>query len=276
MPKKTTKKSIRTRKPAKKTSKKVKKLSISRKDAKQDKEINKLKADLAKLKVKSKNKKNTKRISVYNLFIRKQIKSGLTFTKAAKEWKRYQKLTKPRKKQSAYNQFIGSQMKLGKTFTQAVRLWKLAKAGKLGKKGKTRIITKTVVKRIRSKPKVIVKRIRSKPKVITKTIIRRVKSKPKTVIKTVTKSVDRTTNEEIAFNMVEVYFKEIARAGFKKNLTLDEIINSYLYSLARVKREDIEMSEVAEAVKKSRIRKWWYERWRSSTKNSKTLLWGNC
>jgi len=256
MPKKTTKKSSRAKKPVKKAAKGTKKLNVSRKDAKQDKEIEKLKVDLGKLKAKSKNKKNTKRVSMYNLFIRKQIKSGLTFTKAAKEWKKYQKLiARPKRKQTAYNQFIGSQMKLGKTFMQAVRLWKLAKAGKLGKKGKTKIITKTIVKRIKSKPKVIIKRVKSRPRVVTKTIVRRVKSKPKTITKTVTNAVERTTNEEIAFNMVEVYFKEIARFGFKKKLTLDEIINSYLYSLARVRREDIEMSEVAEAVKRSRIRK---------------------
>jgi len=257
------------------------------KDKRQDVEIFKLKAEIDKLK---KKKKNTRHVSEYNLFIRKQIKAGLTFIQAAKEWGKFQKVQRaPKKKQSAYNQFIGSQMKLGKTFQQAVSLWKLAKSGKLGKKGTTRTITKTVVRRIKSKPvtKTVVRRIKSKP--VTRTIIRRIKSKPQIIIRkvrskpkvvvkkvhakprvtaqtsTVTKSVGltktdvekifQTSSEEIAFNVIETYFKELARVGFKKQLTLDEVINSYLYALARVKREDIELSEVARAVKEARLRK---------------------
>lgn len=244
------------------------------KDKRQDVEIFKLKAEIDKLK---KKKKNTRHVSEYNLFIRKQIKAGLTFIQAAKEWGKFQKVQRaPKKKQSAYNQFIGSQMKLGKTFQQAVSLWKLAKSGKLGKKGTTRTITKTVVRRIKSKPvtRTIIRRIKSKPQII----IRKVRSKPKVVVKkvhakprvtaqtsTVTKSVGltktdvekifQTSSEEIAFNVIETYFKELARVGFKKQLTLDEVINSYLYALARVKREDIELSEVARAVKEARLRK---------------------
>ena len=245
------------------------------KDKKQDVEISKLKLDIDKLK--KKKGKNTKHVSEYNLFIRKQIKAGLTFSQAAKEWGKYQKLLKtPKRKQTAYNQFIGSQMKLGKTFTQAVALWKLAKAGKLGRKGTTKTVTKTVVRRIKSKPKVITRTrtIKSKPTVVIRRIkskptivVRKVRSKPKVVTKTntITKSVGisktqveeifEASDEEIAFNMIETYFKELARVGFKKQLTLDEVINSYLYALARVKREDIEMSEVSQAVKEARLRK---------------------
>jgi hypothetical protein len=281
-----TKKNVKNNGATKASVKAVAKKALA-KDKKQDVEINKLRAEIDKLK---KKKKNTKHVSEYNLFIRKQIKSGLTFTQAAKEWGKYQKLKyAPKRKQTAYNQFIGSQMRLGKTFKQAVALWKLAKAGKLGKKGSTRTITKTVVRRIKSKPKVItktrtiqskpkviVRRIKSKPQIITRT--RTIKSKPKVIIRkvmvkpktsaqtsTVTKSVGLTktqveeifdtSDEEIAFNVVETYFKELARVGFKKQLTLDEVINAYLYSLARVKRDDIEMSEVAKAVKEARLRK---------------------
>ena len=247
--------------PGKAVKKAVKKLKKSQ--GKQDAEIAKLQSEVAKLKLKKKGK-NTKHVSEYNLFIRKQIKSGLTFSQATKEWGKYQKLLKtPKRKQTAYNQFIGSQMKLGKTWNQAVALWKLAKAGKLGKKGTTKMVTKTIVRRVKSKPQIITRtrRIKSKPTVI----IRRVKSKPKTVTRTVTKNVGITktqiegifdaSDEEIAFNVIETYFKELARVGFKKQLSLDEVINSYLYALARVKRDDIEMSEVANAVKKARLRK---------------------
>jgi hypothetical protein len=196
-------------------------------------------------------------------------------------------------------------MKLGKTFMQAVKLWKLAKSGKLGKKGTTKTVTKYRTRTIKSKPKIRyrTRTITSKPKIRyrtkTKTVVKRIKSKPKVVTKIryrskkapVVRKVTRTVrsapsfdaavlrelvastvssssiskkemhdalsadDEEIAFKIVQTYFKEIARFGFKKQLTLDEIINAYLYSLARVKREDVELSEVAQAVKRAGIRK---------------------
>jgi hypothetical protein len=328
--KKVMKKQIHSvKKQAKKEQKKLKLQVVSAKkvvkkekakNVKQDVEIAKLKADLSKLK--KKKKFNTSHVSEYNIFIRKQIKSGLTFLQAVKQWNKYKKLEALNKRRpSAYNQFIGSQMRLGKTWTQAIALWKLAKAGKLGKKGSTRTVTKTIVrriaskpkikyrtrtiaskpkiryrtrtntviKRIRSKPKVIVKRVKSKPRVITKfktrtiTKIKKVPSKP--IVRTVTKSVQspgldmrelrslfesrvsssisksdlkdalNPDSEEIAFKLIQTYFMEVARLGFKRQLTLDEIINAYFYALARVKRSGIEMSEVAEAVKESGMRK---------------------
>ena len=292
-------------------------------NVKQDVEIARLKEEVAKLqgkgKAKGKKKVNSKRISEYNLFIRKQIISGYSFTQAVKEWNRYQALmAKDKRRPSAYNQFIGSQMRLGKTFLQAVALWKLAKAGTLGKKGTTRTITKTEYKTrtIRSKPKVVEKikyrtrTIKAKPEIKYRTRTKTVEAKPKIVYKTKTvKSkptiVYRTRNvkapvasktrvvqkeidyaklgelmamavsstksksisvtdiknaveadeEEVAFKIVQTYFKEIARFGFKKRLTLDEIINAYLYSLARVKRQEQKSPGIAEAVRKSGMRK---------------------
>ena len=316
------------------TKKSAKKANV--KNVAQDVEIAKLKEEVAKLqgkgKVKGKKKVNSKRVSEYNLFIRKQITSGYTFIQAVKEWNRYQALmSKDKRRPSAYNQFIGSQMRLGKTFLQAVALWKLAKAGTLGKKGTTRTITKTEYKTrtIRSKPKVVekikyktrtiqakpeikyrtrtiqakpeikyrtrTKTVEAKPKIVYKT--KTVKSKPQIVYRTRTvkapvesktkvvqqeidyaklgqlmamavsstksKSISVTDikqaveadEEEVAFKIVQTYFKEIARFGFKKRLTLDEIINAYLYSLARVKRQEHNSASVAEAVRKSGMRK---------------------
>lgn len=279
-------------------------------------EIAKLRAEMDKLK---KKKAKGGHISEYNFFVKKQILSGLTFSQAAKQWNKYKALqNKNKRRPSAYNQFIGSQMRLGKTFMQAVKLWKLAKSGKLGRKGTTRTVTNTVIRRIKSKPKIKyrtrtitskpkikyrTRTITSKPKIRyrtkTKTVVKRIRSKPKVVTKIryrskkapVVRKVTRTVrsvpsfdaaalrelvastvssssiskkemhdafsadDEEIAFKIVQTYFKEIARFGFKKQLTLDEIINAYLYSLARVKREDTELSEVAQAVKKAGIRK---------------------
>jgi len=287
-----------SRKVMRKELKRVKKKSVA-----QGSEIAKLRIEVEKLK---KKKAKSGHISEYNFFIKKQILSGLTFTQAARQWGKYKALqNKNKRRPSAYNQFIGSQMRLGKTFLQAVALWKLAKAGKLGKKGSTKTITKTVVRTIKSKPKIkyrtrtktrtVVRRIKSKPKIKyrtrtqtkyktkyrtkTKTVVRRIKSKPAPLQRT--RKVTRITrpgfnasefkrtiesssisksdlrnamnpdDEEIAFKMVETYFKEIARLGFKRQLSLDEIINAYFYALARVKRKGVEEKEVMEAVKEA-------------------------
>jgi|GEM_PF-928326 len=273
------------------------------KNVKQDKDIEMLKTEIEKLKAKKLAKRS---VSEYNIFIRKQIKSGMTFTMAAKQWSKYKKLQEMDKRRpSAYNQFIGSQMRLGKTWSQAVALWKLAKAGKLGKKGSTKTVTKTVVRTrtIKSKPEIKyrTRTIESKPKIKyrtrTKTIIKKVNSKPKVITKlkyrnkkvqapkVITRVVERNNfdaaamremfassmsgihtiskedissvinpdDEEIAFKIVQTYFKEIARYGFKKQLTLDEIINAYFYALAKVRRQ--EHIEASRAVKEAGMTK---------------------
>ena len=347
---KTVKKQIATNK--KKTAKALKH------NTKQDSEISKLQEEVAKLQgkgKKTKKKVNSKRISEYNLFIRKQIKAGFSFVKAVKEWNRYQALmAKDKRRPSAYNQFIGSQMRLGKTFLQSVALWKLAKAGKLGRKGTTRTVEKIKYKTrtIKSKPTIIVKKVRSKPTVVEKikyktrtvkvpsepTVVTKIKyrtkevpskpkvitkikyrtkevpstpkvitkikyrtkevpSKPKVITKikyrtktvkvpveskskvvrqtidyaklrdvlagtkTKTETISKTDiktamaadDEEIAFRIVQTYFKEIARFGFKKRLTLDEILDAYVYALARVKRN--EAVAVEERVRRAGMKK---------------------
>lgn len=229
----------------------------------QDKAIAKLMAEVVKLK----KKKSPKRaISEYNLFIRRLIKAGLSFSRAAKQWNSYKKLQlRNKRKPSAYNQFVGSQMRLGKTFKQAVSLWKLAKANKLGGKGKVRArgSAKTVISKL--KPKVVRKFVR---RAGPKSVVKRVKLKPvlrgspRKVGEGLSpgfvsssqlnaavdsemrdphfsrqdlKQVMAPDDEEIAFKIIQTYFIEIARVGFKRKLTLDEIIDAYFYALARVK-----------------------------------------
>lgn len=235
-------------------SKKVLKRALKKeksKNASQDAEISKLKAAVEALK-----KKKTARghVSEYNLFIRKQIRSGLTFTNAAKQWSKYKLLqSKNKRRPSAYNQFIGSQMRIGKTFKQAVALWKLAKKGKLGKKG--RVVTKTVVK---------VKRVKSKPRVILRNVARVSRNSGPAVEKlnklfssSITKSNIKDAmapdDEEIAFRILQTYFIEVARLGFKRRLTLDEIIDAYFYSLARVKLGGASVDDIAKAARESGV-----------------------
>lgn len=268
-------------------SKKIMKRALKKQSIKnvaQDSEIAKLKAAIEKLK---KRKSQNRHISEYNLFVRKQIKSGLSFLRAVKEWNKYKALQKKRgRKLSAYNQFIGSQMRLGKTFLQSVALWKLAKSGKLGRKGSTKTITKTVVKRIKSKPvtKTVIRRVKSKP--VTKTVIRRIKSKPikRTITRTriiqpnginpvelkqiISSSLSQSSiskgdikaamgpdDEEIAFKIIQTYFMEIARLGFKRRLTLDEILDAYFYALARVRARSSSSIDVERAVREMELKK---------------------
>jgi len=238
-------------------------------NAVRDSEISKLREELDKLKKKKTSKGH---VSEYNFFIRKQIKSGLTFLQAAKQWSSYKKLQEKNKRRpSAYNQFIGSQMRLGKTFMQSVALWKLAKAGTLGKKGRTRTITKTVFRNAKAKPNVVAKRLN--PKSI-KRIVSRTGSVHQSGLNTeqfkslLESSVSSHSlskhdllealgpdSEEIAFKLMQTYFIEVARLGFKRRLTLDEIIDAYFYSLARVKMKGERAVDFVESVKDSGITK---------------------
>ena len=56
------------------------------------------------------------------------------------------------------------------------------------------------------------------------------------------------TDEEVAARIVGIYFKEIARLGYKRKLTLDEVINSYYYTLARLSKKEQISKEMMEKV----------------------------
>lgn len=57
-------------------------------------------------------------------------------------------------------------------------------------------------------------------------------------------------DEEVAARLVQVYFKEVARLGFKRGLSLDEVINSYYYALSRLKQKSDAKKEILERVLK--------------------------
>jgi len=57
------------------------------------------------------------------------------------------------------------------------------------------------------------------------------------------------SDEEIACRIVDLYYDEVARLGFKRELDLDAIINSYNYTLQRLKNKRKEMSELCRIVK---------------------------
>src|SRR3989344_9112999 len=56
------------------------------------------------------------------------------------------------------------------------------------------------------------------------------------------------SDEEMAYKLVQLYFEEVARQGFKRTLDLDSIINAYLYALGRLRNKDKELGEIMHLV----------------------------
>ena len=57
-------------------------------------------------------------------------------------------------------------------------------------------------------------------------------------------------DEEVAFRVVRLYFEEIARLGFKRQLDLDQMINAYFYALKKVKDKEAMKKIIIELDKK--------------------------
>jgi hypothetical protein len=57
-------------------------------------------------------------------------------------------------------------------------------------------------------------------------------------------------DEEVALKIVRLYFQEVARLGFKRQLDLDQMINSYFYALKKLKDKDKVMKSITEKIVK--------------------------
>jgi hypothetical protein len=55
-------------------------------------------------------------------------------------------------------------------------------------------------------------------------------------------------DDEVAFRIVRLYFEEIARLGFKRQLDLDQILNAYFYTLKRLEKKDEEIKEIIKKI----------------------------
>jgi uncharacterized protein YlxW (UPF0749 family) len=55
-------------------------------------------------------------------------------------------------------------------------------------------------------------------------------------------------DEEVAFRIVRLYFEEIARLGFKRQLDLDQMINSYFYTLNKLKNKEDAMRKIEKRI----------------------------
>ncbi|MEK6942099.1 MAG: hypothetical protein AABW85_04555 [archaeon] len=60
------------------------------------------------------------------------------------------------------------------------------------------------------------------------------------------------SDEEVALSLAGLYFKEVARLGFKRSLEIDDVINAFYYALARIKRKDVESKEVMDVIKRAK------------------------
>ncbi|RLG70269.1 MAG: hypothetical protein DRO07_00625, partial [Candidatus Iainarchaeum archaeon] len=78
------------------------------------------------------------------------------------------------------------------------------------------------------------------------------------------RSYEKELNAYLAADLVRLYFEEIARAGFKKTLTLSEIINAYKFTLEKLEgstvltkteQEEIasELKEIKKAIEKPEV-----------------------
>ncbi len=59
-------------------------------------------------------------------------------------------------------------------------------------------------------------------------------------------------DEEIAMRIVRLYFEEIARLGFKRSLDLDQMINSYFYTLKKLKDKDAMKNATVKVIKEEK------------------------
>jgi hypothetical protein len=57
-------------------------------------------------------------------------------------------------------------------------------------------------------------------------------------------------DEEVALKIVRLYFQEVARLGFKRQLDLDQMINSYFYALKKLKNKEATMKKMTEQIVK--------------------------
>jgi hypothetical protein len=224
------------------------------------------------------------------------------------------KTVRSKKQLNEYNLFMRRQLNEGKTFTQSVNLWKRLKqveSGAVPTKTRTKTVTKTVVKKVKAKPIVryktrVQKVVEEKPVVQYKTRVEKVtvtdpaqaaqikrleteaeklriakESQAESIqqsheiellnlqkkadaqmlaqqkeyeqkiaklhaemvaLESVSTSDSTQTvrvvrhpgAEQVPHYVLSTFFGEISHAGFKRNLSLDDVISAYFYSVAKV------------------------------------------
>ena len=254
---------------------------------KQKAELKKLAEDVSSLKKKGLKKKQ---LSEYNLFIKRQLIQGRTFLQAVRLWKRQQKATKSLRRKTVKKVSNPVKKKTVKKVLRPAKKKIVKKVVKIKRKAKKLVVKKKKIAgpSLKKKPKAM-PRVSSVKKVI-RTIRRHSLGAvvPNEQLKSLAEQItglekklgssqmhvsQNTTSpffldmlgsvssegahdvsdEEIALKLASLYFREVARLGFKRSLELDSVINSYFYALARIRRKDTESKEIISAVRNSNI-----------------------
>ena len=224
--------------------------------------------------------KKSKKRTAYNIFVSMQLKQGKTMKQAIRAWNdlkkgKTKKRRKPKKKPAKKKTAAKRKTKTVKAKTRALKRSPKKRVVKRTVKRKR----KKVSKKAKTKPVRVRKVTVEKPVVVTRDIfpekkiaeiVEKAVKKSRAVQETTMKNLKQTisskrvsttvsgelSDEEIALNMVEVYFGDVARFGFKRSLSLDEIINAYLYSLMRIERKGIELREVKDVLNRKKVEEW--------------------
>ncbi len=213
--------------------------------------------------------KATKRMTKQNTAIRSELSKLSEDLKTLKGTKQT-----PKRELSMYNLFVRKQIQQGKSFEEAVKSWKSSRKmienpelAKARPKTKTRTITKTKV--VVRKVPVYPKRITASPSPQTKESLDKI-MRELHALKTEVSSLEKEAKpmpkimksamhsnsssdlpmEEVAVRLTRLYFEEIARLGFKRRLDFDAIINAYYYCMQRLQNKDKELEVMRKIVER--------------------------
>ncbi|MBM3282310.1 MAG: hypothetical protein FJY86_03145 [Candidatus Diapherotrites archaeon] len=226
---------------AKEVTRATKKMASQTKDIKE--ELSKLSDDLKAMKTKGKEPK--RELSMYNLFVRKQIEQGKTFEEATKLWKSSRKVienpelanVKPKTRTKTITKTKVVVKKVPKIVVRKVPMYD-PNANSVSKETK-----ESLNKVMRELNALKTEMSSAVPEVQSMSMPKNHKPFPSLM-----QSSSDLSNEEVAVRLTRLYFEEIARLGFKRRLDFDAIINAYYYCLQRLENKDKEMDVMRKLV----------------------------
>jgi hypothetical protein len=205
-----------------------------------------LKAEFSKLSDEMKSMKKTgaqpkRELSMYNLFVRKQIENGKTFEQAVKSWKSSRKMIEHPELANAKPKTRTKTITKTKVVVRKVPMYA---------HGPTPAAVSAETKESLGK----VMRELNALKTEMSSMDREAKPMPK-ILKQVPSAFNSVAPselpaEEVAVRLTRLYFEEIARLGFKRRLDFDAIINAYYYCLQRLGNKDKELEVMRKLVDK--------------------------
>ncbi len=226
---------------------------------KQDKELEKLKEGLDALKKKGAKKKQ---LSEYNLFVKRQLKEGKTFLQAVSLWKKQQKnlkkLNNPKsKKKSVPVKKTKKQVKPKVSKKLLKHLKNERSVVHFHKESPDSSLllgalkdSKREVMFAEEKIDLLADKIKKLEQSFNFTSPKGNSVFLKDMVSSMA-NADESSDESTAVRLAGLYFREVARLGFKRSLELDDVISAYFYSLARLKRRDSESKQILDSMKKT-------------------------